>query len=84
MGINSFYFDWLTQLAWSFYSGDPETSMIAMMKILSPDNRWYVCEREYVHTFPAWVHGGVELIVEIWLIQIAEGFKLQLSVLEKA
>lgn len=34
-------------------------------------------------TSPSRVNGGVVLVVQIWVVQVAKGFNLQLSVLEE-
>lgn len=60
-------------------SHDPKGQM--MLWFCSSTVCVYVCVCAY--TSPPRVNCGVVLIVEVWMIQVAKGFKLQLSILEK-
>lgn len=56
---------------------DPKGQMMAWFY------RSGVCVCLCAYTSPPRVNSGVVLIVEVWLIQVAKGFKLQLSILEE-
>lgn len=47
------------------------------------DDGMVLHEWECAYTSPPRVNRGVALIVKVWLIQVAKGFDLQLSILEE-